>query len=153
MFDSQVPYRAYPVTIFLLAGTQRAVPVSDLATVRRLATRVVGLTELGTANLPPDRIDTVVTKSADLVPGTTCLSAAIVAEALLEAQGERCELRIAVRKDGEELAAHAWVETEDQTLISGDVDLDEYEILVTGELLSYPGERADDTAVTRDRSS
>jgi hypothetical protein len=63
----------------------------------------------------------------------SCLPRSIVLQWLLERQGIESDLRIGVRKDGEQLAAHAWVEFDGVPLIDSAAVHDRFAAFDTGE--------------------
>ena len=68
-----------------------------------------------------DRIAWAVTAASRYVLGDKpCLTQALAAQLLLKRRGYPASLRIGVaRKEGGELQAHAWVESEDRVVVGG----------------------------------
>jgi hypothetical protein len=85
--------------------------------------RIVHLTQrplpLGPGRITPQRVQWAVTTASRYVPGAACLTQALAAQALLTSAGLQADLRIGVAKEGQSLAAHAWLEREG-ALIFGD---------------------------------
>ena len=69
---------------------------------------------------PVDRIVWATKAAARFVPGSTCLTEAMAAQALLVRYGYRPRLTIGVMKnERRSLVAHAWVTCEEQIVIGG----------------------------------
>lgn len=68
-----------------------------------------------------ERVGQAVSRAARRIPGATCLTQALAAELLLRRRGVEALLRIGVsREKGEELKAHAWVESGGRVVVGGD---------------------------------
>ena len=88
----------------------------------------VGTLELN-RNIPRrSRVAFAVRTASHLVPGATCLSQALAAQALLRLRGDSVNLCLgAARSDQGTFEAHAWLEA-DGTIVIGDLpDLDRYQ--------------------------
>lgn len=69
---------------------------------------------------PPPRISWAVTVGSVYVPRATCLTQALVAQALLRRHGLPAELRIGVgRGETGAFEAHAWVESDGKLVVGG----------------------------------
>jgi hypothetical protein len=69
---------------------------------------------------PTDRIAWAVRVVSRRVPGATCLTQALAAQALLARAGRPSHLQIGVRRDEQgAFRAHAWVEAEGRVIIGG----------------------------------
>lgn len=67
-----------------------------------------------------DRIVWATKAAARFLPGSTCLTEALAAQALLVRYGYNPRLTIGVmKKDGRSFVAHAWVTCEEQIVIGG----------------------------------
>ena len=77
----------------------------------------------GTAKQPRSLQTTLwaVRTAASLVPGTTCLPAALVMQRFLAAGGHESELHIGVARQDGHFAAHAWVTRHGEVVIGDDV--------------------------------
>ena len=76
---------------------------------------------------PVDRIVWSVKVASRYIPAATCLTQALTANALLTRNGHPSDLRIGVAKvDGDQLEAHAWVESEGKILIGNLTNLNRY---------------------------
>ena len=64
-------------------------------------------------------IGTAVTAAGRHVPGSTCLTEALVGEILLSRRGFPSRLRLGVAREAGELRAHAWVESEGRIVVGG----------------------------------
>ena len=74
-----------------------------------------------------DRIVWSVKTASRYVPAATCLTQALTAKTLLTKSGHPSDLRIGVAKvDGDQLEAHAWVESQGKILIGNLSNLDRY---------------------------
>jgi hypothetical protein len=60
------------------------------------------------------------------IPGARCLARAMAAQLLLARAGHLADLRIGVRKDGNSLDAHAWLEFEGVPLFESDAHLKDF---------------------------
>jgi hypothetical protein len=67
----------------------------------------------------PDRVARAVRRVSRVVPGATCLTQALAAQALLERRGLPTRLRIGVRERSQAMHAHAWLESGGMTVIGG----------------------------------
>ena len=83
---------------------------------------------------PVDRIVWAVEAAGRAIPGMkNCLVQAVAAEAMLTRAGHPCELQIGAAKNGPELIAHAWLESEGRVLV-GEFELDRYTPLIAPHL-------------------
>lgn len=67
--------------------------------------------------------------AASQVPGTGCLTKALVAQTLCRRYGHPADLYVGVEQGGSAFAAHSWVESRGEVVVGDDVDLDRYETL------------------------
>jgi hypothetical protein len=67
----------------------------------------------------PDRVARAVRRASRGVPGATCLTQALAAQALLERRGQPTRLQIGVRDRSPAVQAHAWLESCGVTVIGG----------------------------------
>jgi hypothetical protein len=67
-----------------------------------------------------ERVRWAVEAAARRVPGSTCLTSALVACSLLDRAGSAASLRVGVLRDGERLRAHAWVVSGTTTVVGGE---------------------------------
>jgi transglutaminase superfamily protein len=67
----------------------------------------------------PDRVARAVTRASRVVPGATCLTQALAAQVFLERQGLPTRLHIGIRGGGQAMRAHAWLDTQETTVIGG----------------------------------
>lgn len=70
--------------------------------------------------------------SSRYVPGATCLTQALAAQALLAGSNHQSRIEIGVAKDGELFAAHAWLVCDEQIVLGGP-DVTRYVPLVSWE--------------------
>jgi hypothetical protein len=75
------------------------------------------------ASLPPERIVWLVGVASRFIPGARCLARAMAAQLLLARAGHLADMRIGVRKDGNSLDAHAWLEYEGIPLFESDAHI------------------------------
>jgi hypothetical protein len=75
------------------------------------------------ASLPPARIVWLVGVASRFIPGARCLARAIAAQLLLARAGHLADMRIGVRKEGNSLDAHAWLEYEGVPLFESDAHI------------------------------
>jgi hypothetical protein len=75
------------------------------------------------ASLPPARIILLVEVASRFIPGARCLARAMAAQLLLARAGYFTDMRIGVRKDGNTLDAHAWLEYDGVPLFESDAHL------------------------------
>jgi hypothetical protein len=90
--------------------------------VRALLTRFTPTAEgrKYTEQMPLERVAWAVSITSHYVPAATCLTQALVAKLLLGRIGHHAVVRIGVmRSPGEELQAHAWVESRGKIVIGG----------------------------------
>jgi hypothetical protein len=85
----------------------------------------------GRPRAPVERVGWAVTAAARRLPfRTTCLVDSLAADAMLRRRGYASEVRFGVRvPDGNELAAHAWVEHDGKVVFGSIPDLAEYAVL------------------------
>lgn len=82
-----------------------------------------------TAGVSAAEIRWATTTAADQLPGTTCLPRALVAHTLCGRYGHEASVYLGVDRDAADFAAHSWVESGDEVVVGGDVDLERYETL------------------------
>ena len=86
----------------------------------------------GDARYAPESLDTLLwafKRASTFVPKATCLTQALAAHHLLTRYAHRTDLNIGVAKDGDNLAAHAWL-SQGQHVIIGEIDnLSRYHVL------------------------
>ena len=71
---------------------------------------------------PRERVPWAVERVASVLPGTqSCLVRALVAETLLVRRGYPAALRFGVDPSDEAFVAHAWVESDDDVIVGGEV--------------------------------
>lgn len=85
------------------------VPALKLTSVHHVRAALARLPALPPADAA--RIGQRVEQVGRLVPGAACLAVAVVAEAQLRRRGLPYRLTVGVRKNGDALAAHAWLES------------------------------------------
>jgi hypothetical protein len=122
------------VVTFLLAVIRIGLIVLPFPTLRRTLDKLAGAPN-------PQRVDdpeyqsrivwATLTASPYLLPDKPCLTQALTVQLLLRRKGIPAQLRIGVKKDGEnKLLAHAWVDSEGTIVIGGSKsELDEYKLL------------------------
>ncbi len=66
-----------------------------------------------------------------LVPGATCLTQALAAQALLARRGESAQVCFGVEKNVSPFRAHAWLESAEGQMLIGHVDLSQFARLAT----------------------
>ena len=74
----------------------------------------------------PERIVWLVAVASRCVPGAHCLPRAVTAQLLLAREGHLAEMRIGVRKQGDGLDAHAWLEYHGAPLWESDAQLNSF---------------------------
>jgi Transglutaminase-like superfamily len=79
------------------------------------------------------RLELAVRRARRLVPGATCLAAALALSRLLSRHGYAPMIRIGVTNEGGRFAAHAWIECDRVPLLSSAAELQRYT-----PLLSWP---------------
>jgi hypothetical protein len=67
----------------------------------------------------PDRVARAVQRVSRVVPGATCLTQALAAQALLERGGLPTRLQIGIRDASPAMQAHAWLESRGMIVIGG----------------------------------
>jgi hypothetical protein len=97
--------------------------VLPVRTVARCLGRVVPGRPARTADPAlADRVARAVARASRVVPGATCLTQALVAQALLGWHGLATRLRIGVVRDAEQgLRGHAWLEGQDGIVVGKDL--------------------------------
>jgi hypothetical protein len=102
----------------LFVGVMRAgLLLFPLQTVQRIA-RKIGKRSKGVR--PADRIPWAVSAVSRYLPGSTCLTQALAAQALLARSGYVSRVEIGVAKDEERrFEAHAWLVFQEQVVIGG----------------------------------
>lgn len=78
------------------------------------------------AELRPARIVWLVSAASRCIPRAHCLTSSIAAQYLLARAGCLADMRFGVRKDGDNLDAHAWLECEGVPLFESDVHLKDF---------------------------
>ena len=104
----------------LMCGVIRvALSIVPFRAVRRTLRlcRPLAQRERGAASL--EDIGTAVATAGRHVPGSTCLTEALVGEILLSRRGFPARLRMGVAREAGELRAHAWVESKGTIVIGG----------------------------------
>ena len=74
----------------------------------------------------PERIVWLVAVASRCVPGAHCLARAVAAQLLLARAGHLAEMRIGVRKQGDGLDAHAWLEYHGAPLRESDAQIESF---------------------------
>lgn len=131
--ESRGPSRALPAKIAVLSVIGRILlPIAGLETTRRVVGSLASLSSRS-RTVDPERVSRAVAAVHRRVPvSSTCLTQAVVGEALLATGGHRPEFKLGVTRREGELHAHAWIEL-DGTVLIGDLDdLAEYRALSTG---------------------
>jgi hypothetical protein len=122
---------------FTLSRSDRALLIEAVAMLLafRLALHVWSIERLrawaghpGAATAPLDRIVWAVRAVAARLPGTTCLGSALALQRMLSSRRYASSLHIGVSKQGERLAAHAWLVHEGKVLI-GEREAEDYTFL------------------------
>lgn len=105
----------------MLAVARAGLSLLPLPTLRDRMGRWAPVKEAWLRRVSADRVGRLVAAVGRRLPvPTTCLSEAVVCEALLSRAGRRAALRIGVTRDqGGGLASHAWVEC-GRTVVIGD---------------------------------
>ena len=89
-----------------------ALSALSLRTVRGLLARISAVGRPGSGDAASS-IARAVTRARAVVPGATCLTRALVVQALLVRRGYSAHLRLGfVRREASVLSGHAWVESE-----------------------------------------
>jgi transglutaminase superfamily protein len=103
--------RATMLAVFgSLLGVEAALRLLGLARTRRLFAPRGG--RLPPAAAEVERLAALAAAACRAVYPAACLPRALALQRLLAGRGAPAELKIGVRRDGEELAAHAWVEVD-----------------------------------------
>ncbi len=110
--------RRLAIAAFLLAGTRVSLAVLPYAWVARIVDRLTRAPAWLRARSPA-RVAADVTVAARVLPGAACLAQALTTTVLLAWQGSPSTVRLGVRRDGRDMAAHAWVEHEGVVLLGG----------------------------------
>lgn len=79
--------------------------------------------------LPPRKIVWLVAVASRCVPQAHCLTRSVAAQMLLARQGDLARMKIGVRKHGDSLDAHAWLEYEGVALSESEVHLSRFTAL------------------------
>lgn len=96
----------------------RSCPISNVVNLSAPKIQMAGKRRKGAGSAT--RIGWAISLSAKVVPWkTNCLVQAVAASLLLRRYGCEPQIRIGVRKDGPELAAHAWVDCNGTTIVGG----------------------------------
>src|SRR5690349_21241676 len=115
---SAIERRLVARAIFALLFVRLWLPLARLDRLERWARPAAG------RPAPLSVVLWAVRTGARLVPGTTCLPAALVMQRLLGSAGHESELHVGVAQQDGRLAAHAWVAREGEVLIGDDVPVD-----------------------------
>jgi hypothetical protein len=105
-------------------------------------------TDTGNGAEPMDRIRWAMGVALQLAPGATCLCRALALQRLLARNGHQSDLRIGVKKCGDDFRAHAWLLHEGQ-IVMGSTESEQYEVLRGSEPRSSMSARAE----TRSRTT
>lgn len=81
-----------------------------------------------TKTAPVERIVWAVRAAASRLPGVTCLSSALALQRMLSRRGHDSELHIGVDRQGDRLAAHAWL-VRDGAVLIGEREVADYTLL------------------------
>ncbi len=132
-----LPWRArllFLEAVFLMIATRLALWLRPLGSVRhaieRMSRRPASNDRRETVR--PSGIVRAVRQASVVVPASSCLTEALTTQIMLGRRGLRSTLRIGVRRDGEALEAHAWLERGGAVLVGGG-PLDRYTRLPIGE--------------------
>jgi transglutaminase superfamily protein len=102
--------------VLVVGITRVALWILPVDVVRRIAARAV----LPAGNpIPVDRSAWAVKAVSRYVPGATCLTQALAAQALLKSGGHESRVQIGVLRDAGKFEAHAWVICRDQIVVGG----------------------------------
>ena len=74
----------------------------------------------------PERVVWLVAVASRSIPGARCLPQSVAAQLLLARQGHLVELRIGVRKQDDELEAHAWLEHNGAPISDSDAKIEHF---------------------------
>src|SRR5690348_12897757 len=100
----------------LVVGVARAalwlLPVSAVR-------KVVGLAAAGAAGYSPRQLIWAVRATSRCLPGSTCLTQALAAQALLVHSGYPSQVEIGVNKNDAGFQAHAWLVCQGEVLLGG----------------------------------
>ncbi len=114
----------------LLIAIRLGLRVASFHSLQRMLERGAPGREAQATGAEIDRVGWAVRVASYFLPGTTCLPQALAVQALLTRRGSRTRVRIGVAKRGQgQLAAHAWVEDEEQRVIYDPEDRSGYEPL------------------------
>jgi hypothetical protein len=114
-------------SIILITSIRITLPLISFRFLQRFVARTPSLS---IRRFDSSQIAWGITNGARAIPGATCLIQALAAQALLLRHGYEPKLTIGVRKDRNQLSAHAWVEC-DQHILVGGPDVDEYRRLTS----------------------
>jgi hypothetical protein len=119
--ERSIVLRAVP----LLAAVRLCLWIFPFPTLHRVWSSVLPrvLTRGKRGKLPPERIVGLVAAASRCIPGAHCLTRAVAAQLLLARAGHLAEMRIGVRKDRDNLDAHAWLECDGVPLFESDAHL------------------------------
>lgn len=121
----------------VLLAVARALLAAPGVPVRRVAGTVGSLARTlpGGRRTPPERLAWALDVAGATLPGTTsCLPRAFVGRALLTRAGHEATLRVGVTREGDGLAAHAWVERGGAVVVGDLPDLDRFVPLPLAEM-------------------
>jgi hypothetical protein len=116
--ELSAPDRRLLIEAFALVAAMRiALRTMRFESVRRMAGR---MERPRSSAVAPERIAWAVGAVARRIPGATCLAQALAARVMLARRRMESRLRIGVKKDGESVAAHAWVEHRGRVIVGGE---------------------------------
>lgn len=122
-------------SVALLVSCRLLLALSNLDRTRWIVTRLGRVSSPPTRVEDPERITWAVRCADAYLPGSnTCLSTAVVGEALLAAHGYHATVRLGVADPRTEFRAHAWVERAGTVVIGDLPDLDRYRPLSSWEV-------------------
>jgi hypothetical protein len=103
--------------LLMSAVIRVALSIMPFRAVRRALRLCRSLGRPGRGSASLEDIGTAVAAAGRHVPGSTCLTEALVGEILLTRRGFPARLRLGVAREAGELRAHAWVESEGTIVI------------------------------------
>lgn len=124
---------------FLLNFSRLGLRLLPFHRLRQVLARIVLQTRKRSANLPPiERLIWAIEVVSRYLPGhVKCLARALATQGLLTQYGYPAQLRLGVIKDAaNRLVAHAWVESQGQTVIGGSDSLFKFTALPALEIQS-----------------
>ena len=102
--------------LLVVSITRVALWIVPVAAARRIAARAAA--PAGNA-IAVDRVAWAVKAASRYVPGATCLTQALAAQALLKSSGHESRVEIGVVREAGKFEAHAWVVCRDQIVVGG----------------------------------